>query len=64
MVARGIPEIGVKPRNPDFQALARAFGCRAERPDSLAALEGSLADAFTADGPTLIEVQQDSAFLD
>jgi thiamine pyrophosphate-dependent acetolactate synthase large subunit-like protein len=64
MVARGIPAIGVRQRNPDFLALARAFGCRAERPDSLAALERSLTAAFAADGPTLIEVRQDSAFLD
>jgi 5-guanidino-2-oxopentanoate decarboxylase len=64
MVARGIPAIGVRQRNPDFLALARAFGCRAERPDSLAGLERSLAAAFAADGPTLIEVRQDSAFLD
>ena len=64
MVARGIPPIGVRQRNPDFLALARAFGCRAERPDSLAALERALTAAFAADGPTLIEVRQDSAFLD
>jgi 5-guanidino-2-oxopentanoate decarboxylase len=64
MVARNIPAIGVRPRNPDFLALARAFGCRAERPDSLAGLEQSLRAAFAADGPTLIEVRQDSPFLD
>lgn len=41
--------------NPDFVALARAFGCRAERidPDGLAA---AIARALTADGPTVLEL--------
>ena len=63
MVGRGIPEIAVKPRNPDFQALARAFHCHARQPKSLAELTQSLKDAFVADGPTVIEVRQDAAFL-
>jgi 5-guanidino-2-oxopentanoate decarboxylase len=63
MVARDIPELGVKPRNPDYLALARAFGAGAERPESLAALSQAIADALKAKGPTLIEVRQDSAFL-
>lgn len=64
MVGRGIPEIAVKPRNPDFQALARAFHCHGARPDSLAGLTQALTDAFKADRPTLIEVHQNSTFLD
>ena len=63
MVGRGIPEIAVKPRNPDFQALARAFHCHGVRPDSLGGLAQALKDSFKADRPTLIEVHQDSAFL-
>jgi 5-guanidino-2-oxopentanoate decarboxylase len=63
MVGRGIPEIAVKPRNPDFQGLARAFHCHARQPQSLAELIQALKDAFTADGPTLIEVREDAAFL-
>lgn len=63
MVNRGIPEIGVKPRNPDFMALARAFGCGARRPASLAELEAALTESFDADGPTLIEVREDSPYL-
>ena len=63
MVERGIPEIGVKPRNPDYLALAKAFGCNAVRPQSLAELEAALRTAFEADRPTLIEVRQDSPFL-
>ena len=64
MVSRGIPEIAVRPRNPDFQALARAFHCQARRPESLEALKAALAEAFAADGPTLIEVHQNAPYLD
>jgi 5-guanidino-2-oxopentanoate decarboxylase len=63
MVERGIPEIGVRLRNPDFIKLARAFGCRAVRPGSLARLRSALKAAFIADGPTLIEVREDAPFL-
>jgi thiamine pyrophosphate-dependent acetolactate synthase large subunit-like protein len=63
MVNRGIPEIGVKPRNPDFMALARAFGCGAVRPANLAELETALTHAFEADAPTLIEVREDARYL-
>jgi 5-guanidino-2-oxopentanoate decarboxylase len=64
MKGRGIPEIAVKPRNPDFQALARAFHCRACQPASLAELKTALADSFRGEGPVLIEVHQSAAFLD
>ena len=63
MVVRGIPEIAVKPRNPDFQALARAFHCKAIRPASLEELKLALAEAFQARGPTLIEVHQSADYL-
>ena len=59
----GIPEIAVKPRNPDFQTLAQAYGIRSVRPDSLNGIEAALREAFQANGPTLIEVREDSAFL-
>jgi thiamine pyrophosphate-dependent acetolactate synthase large subunit-like protein len=42
--------------NPDFPALARAFGARGERVDSVAALPGALNTAFAADGPTVVEL--------
>jgi len=63
MVARDIPEIGVKPRNPDYQMMTRAFGAQAVRPDSLAALEHAIKEALVADGPTLIEVREDAPYL-
>ncbi len=63
MVEKGIPEIGVRQRNPDFLALARAFGCHAVRPDSLDAFQRSVQTAFRADGPTLIEMREDARYL-
>lgn len=59
-----MPRIGVEPVNPDFADLARSFGCRAARPESADALQAAVRNAFTADSPTLIEVRQDSAWLD
>jgi 5-guanidino-2-oxopentanoate decarboxylase len=60
---RDIPELGVRQRNPDYLALARAFGAHAMQPDSLEALTGAIREAFSADRPTLIEVREDSPFL-
>jgi thiamine pyrophosphate-dependent acetolactate synthase large subunit-like protein len=63
MIAKGIPEVGVSPRNPDYQLLARAFGCHAVRPDSLDAFTEAVTKALSAHVPTLIEVRQDAAYL-
>jgi acetolactate synthase-1/2/3 large subunit len=41
--------------NPDFPALARAFGCRAERVDT-AGLAGALERALAAGAPTVLEL--------
>ena len=59
MVERGIPEVGVHARNPDFLALARAYGADAVRAESLTSLAGALEQALAADGPTLIEIRED-----
>ena len=53
MVERGIAEIGVNRRNPDFLALAEAFGCAATRPESLDDFKKELLRAFAADRPDL-----------
>jgi thiamine pyrophosphate-dependent acetolactate synthase large subunit-like protein len=58
-----MPEVGVNPRNPDYQLLARAFGCHAVRPDSLEAFADAVSKAVGADRPTLIEVRQDAGYL-
>lgn len=63
MVLEGIPELGVRLRNPDFLALARAFGCQTARPDSLTGLQSAISRAFAAKCPTVIEVREDAAFL-
>lgn len=56
MADRGIPEIGVDIYTPDFQTIARGFGCRAVRATSFAALRAALVEAVAADGPTIIEI--------
>ena len=63
LISKGIPEVGVNPRNPDYQLLARAFGCHAVRPDSLDGFADAITNALGADVPTLIEVRQDAPYL-
>jgi acetolactate synthase I/II/III large subunit len=43
--------------NPEFPALARAFGARGERLPDVEALARALAHAFAADGPTVLELR-------
>ena len=56
MVLHGIQPNAVTLKNPDFQALAKAYGCNAEKPASLKALAAAIKSALKADGPTLIEM--------
>ena len=56
MVTKGIQPNAVTLKNPDFQALAKAYGCIAEKPASLKALAAAIKTALSADGPTLIEM--------
>ncbi len=56
MVNKGIQPNDVTLRNPDFQALAKAYGCNAEKPSSLKALADVIKAALKAEGPTLIEM--------
>jgi 5-guanidino-2-oxopentanoate decarboxylase len=56
MVTFGIQPNAVTLKNPDFQMLARAYGCNAEKPSSLKALASAIKTALKADGPTLIEM--------
>ena len=58
MKLRGIELIGVSGPNPDFVALAVACGCHALRVDSAKSLTAAVDGAFTADRPTLIEVNE------
>ncbi len=61
MISSQIAPKAVVARNPDFLALARAYGAGAEQPDSLDALSWAILKAFKADGPTLIRVTPDIA---
>ncbi|MGB8312881.1 MAG: 5-guanidino-2-oxopentanoate decarboxylase [Aestuariivirga sp.] len=56
MVSKGIQPNAVTLRNPDFQMLAKAYGCIAEKPSSLKALSIAIKAALAADGPTFIEM--------
>ena len=56
MVASGIAPIGVVGHNPDFVALAQAWGARGERVGDAAQLAAALRAAQHHPGPTLIEV--------
>jgi 5-guanidino-2-oxopentanoate decarboxylase len=56
MVAAGIPQIGVIGRNPDFVALAHAFGAEGYRVHDPAALTDAIRTALDYAGPTLIDV--------
>jgi 5-guanidino-2-oxopentanoate decarboxylase len=56
MTRAGIQPNAVAARNPDFQALARAYRCHAAKPATLEALGPAIATALAADRPTLIEM--------
>jgi len=43
--------------NPDFPALARAFGAHGERVAGVAALGAAISQALAADGPTVLELR-------
>jgi 5-guanidino-2-oxopentanoate decarboxylase len=63
MNARGIPQIGVNGRNPDFMALAAAFGAVGRRPTSQESFIAAVQAALDTPTPTLIEVDQDDDWL-
>ena len=63
MEDRDIPRIGVDIYTPDFQTIARGFGCAAVQIESFAHLKDELRRAVNADGPTVIEID-DAAALD
>ncbi len=56
MVRAQIAPNAVEVRNPDFAALARAYGAYAETPGSLAEVQEAVTRALSADGPTVIYV--------
>jgi acetolactate synthase-1/2/3 large subunit len=56
-VSYGDRVIGATLQNPDFMALAKAFGVEGHRVASPEALKSVLAQALTSQGPVLIEVE-------
>lgn len=63
MIGSGIPPTGVVGHNPDFVALARAYGAHGERCTGPAELSDALRSALRRSGPTVLEVTE-SGFLD
>ena len=63
MDQRHVPRIGVEPKSPDFQGLARSLGCYAARPMSEEDFSLAVRKALVAGRPTLIEVREDSRWL-
>jgi len=63
MLKRGIPEIGVNPRAPDFVKLAEAFGCPGRNVDSAEGFTQALREARKYAGPSLIVVTENDAWL-
>jgi thiamine pyrophosphate-dependent acetolactate synthase large subunit-like protein len=55
MLAAGIAPTGVVGHNPDFLALARAYGAHAERPQGPAELTAAIQSARLRRGPTVLE---------
>jgi acetolactate synthase-1/2/3 large subunit len=49
--------------NPDFAALARAFGAQGLRAHSVAELQAAILNGFAAHGPTLIHVLTDPEYI-
>ena len=63
MVKRGIPEIGVNPKAPDFVKLADAFGCPGIKADSEPGFRDALREAMLRSGPTLIIATENDDWL-
>lgn len=52
----GLPEFGTVLENPDFSAVARAVGMEGFRVEKVADLDSAIQQAFSVDGPALIDV--------
>ena len=63
MRAREISPIGTQTFTPDFLAIAKGFGCMAERVTGFEHLHELLKAANQTEVPTLIEIREDAKFL-
>ncbi|WP_027133959.1 5-guanidino-2-oxopentanoate decarboxylase [Geminicoccus roseus] len=59
----GVPPIGVELVTPDFVAIARAYGCAADRATGLDHLDALLQASVGRSVPTLIEIDEAAPFL-
>jgi 5-guanidino-2-oxopentanoate decarboxylase len=59
MIAAQIVPNAVQALNPDFLALAKAYGALASQPETLSGLQNDLIEAFSAKVPTLIYMSSD-----
>ena len=64
MVSRQIRPIGVDIYTPDFQMIAKGFGCEVRRPKSYEDLASELKAASMRKRPTVIELRDDDPYLD
>ena len=64
MIAREIEPVGVLGINPDFVSLAKSCHCHAISIDSEEDLSDAVTNAFNADRPTLIEINEGDSWLD
>ncbi|MBM2715016.1 5-guanidino-2-oxopentanoate decarboxylase [Mesorhizobium caraganae] len=62
MMTAGIEPNAVTARNPDFCALAKAYGAKAVKPATAGDLYTMIKDALDTNGPTLIEITPDITF--
>ena len=63
MQLRQLPTIGCDIYNPDFAAIADSFGCAGLRVEGPEQLREAITTALQAEGPTVIEVREDDAWL-
>jgi acetolactate synthase-1/2/3 large subunit len=63
MAEKAIPQIGVDIFTPDFVAMAKAFGCAAERAGSFEHLREAIEAGAGRTVPTLIEIREDAPWL-
>ncbi len=63
MDSKGLPTIGCDIYNPSFPKIAEAFGAYGARPQSGEELEAALIKALAADGPTIIEIDEQDEWL-
>ncbi len=63
MTKRGIPEIGVNPKAPDFVKMAEAFGCPGTSVHCRDSFAHALTQALGHPGPSIIVVHEDDDWL-